>query len=234
VLEIRAGEGTGSIVTTGHFQTDLVGLESAVKDSARFPGGWGYFAFQTDANGASQPAKVLPRTAACYGCHAEHAAVENTFTQFYPTLFPVARAKGKVREDFIGIPASSAELVDAVTAHGWPAGEKLLAETAASWPTANLLREPTLNTTGYRLLAAGKRAEAIHVFEYITRRAPASANAWDSLAEAYEGANRPADALAAAARGLAALSGDQAVAPAQRGNLERSLTERRDRLRAKK
>ena len=30
----------------------------------------------------------------CYACHDAHAAVEHTFVQFYPTLIPVAKAKG--------------------------------------------------------------------------------------------------------------------------------------------
>jgi hypothetical protein len=43
VLEIRTAEVTGSIVTHGRYQTDLVAIEAAVKDTARFPDGWGYF-----------------------------------------------------------------------------------------------------------------------------------------------------------------------------------------------
>jgi hypothetical protein len=38
--------------------------------------------------------RMIPRTADCYSCHADHAAVDNTFVQFYPTLLPIATAKG--------------------------------------------------------------------------------------------------------------------------------------------
>ncbi len=29
----------------------------------------------------------------CHSCHAQHAAVDTTFVQFYPTLLPIATAK---------------------------------------------------------------------------------------------------------------------------------------------
>ena len=35
VLEIRTSEHTGSIVTTGHFQRDLMGLEAEIKASGK-------------------------------------------------------------------------------------------------------------------------------------------------------------------------------------------------------
>jgi cytochrome c553 len=41
--------------------------------------------------------KQIPATAACYSCHAEHGAVDNTFVQFYPTLLDVAKEKGTLR-----------------------------------------------------------------------------------------------------------------------------------------
>jgi hypothetical protein len=59
-----------------------------VKDSAKLQG-WAFFGFEND-----KPAKMTPRTADCYSCHADHAAVDNTFVQFYPTLLPIATAKG--------------------------------------------------------------------------------------------------------------------------------------------
>ena len=230
VLELRTAEGHGSIVTNGKFQTDLLGLEAAVKDSARFPGGWGYFDLPTDATGPIAPAPVLPTTAACYECHAKNGAVEQTFTQFYPTLFAVARAKGTVRADFVGMPPTETELFERVAAEGWPAGERLLADAAARWPDAGALREATLNRMGYRLLQAEERPEALAMLEYVTRRFPGSANAWDSLSEAQEQAGQAAAALASVAEGLRALDGDTTLRPAQRDALTRSLRDREARL----
>ena len=86
VLEVRKGVQNGSINKRGRFQTDRVGAEIHVKDTARFKGGWAFFAFDGE-----KPGQLLPTSAACYSCHQQHAAVDTTFVQFYPTLLPIAR-----------------------------------------------------------------------------------------------------------------------------------------------
>ena len=86
VLEIRGAESKGSINKRGQYQTgDVMAVEMHVRDDARFKGGWGFFAF----NGG-KPAKQIPYEAGCYACHQAHAAVDTTFTQFYPTAKQVA------------------------------------------------------------------------------------------------------------------------------------------------
>jgi tetratricopeptide (TPR) repeat protein len=45
--------------------------------------------------------------------------------------------------------------------------------------------EAELNTYGYQLLNAGQQDKAIDVFVLTTKRFPKSANAFDSLGEAY-------------------------------------------------
>lgn len=230
VIEIRASEHTGSIVTSGHFQTDVVEMVAEVKDTARFAGGWGFFSFETTADGPAAPAKLLPRDAPCYVCHAEHAAVENTFTQFYPTLFPVARARGTVRKDFTGIPPGSDELYDQIARHGWAAGRQLIDAAAAKWPDAYFAREATLRRAADRLGKTGKTADQIALLGEITRRAPGSASAWDGLAAALEAANQRDEARQANARGLAAIPGDGSLTGERRDEVERSLTARGARL----
>lgn len=90
VLEVRASASKGSINKGGSFQSDLLGIEAEVKDSAKFPGnGWAFFGF-----GKSSTAKMLAPSEACYACHAEHGAVDNTFVQFYPVLLEIAKQKG--------------------------------------------------------------------------------------------------------------------------------------------
>jgi hypothetical protein len=93
VLEIRASRSKESINRGGHFQGDVDALEVEVKDSSRFKGKWAFFDFGQDAPSAAS----LPRTAACYSCHAQNGAVDNTFVQFYPTLLQVAKQKGTVK-----------------------------------------------------------------------------------------------------------------------------------------
>jgi hypothetical protein len=88
VLEVRGAEGRGSINQKGNYQSTVMGLEVHVKDEARFPGKWAFFGFDD-----GKTAKMIPTTADCYSCHAEHAAVDTTFVQFYPSLLPIAKSK---------------------------------------------------------------------------------------------------------------------------------------------
>lgn len=95
VLELRGAENKGSINKAGHFQgTGLMGVEMHVKDSSK--GGWAFYEFDGDA-----PAKMIPKEAACYSCHRDHAAVDTTFVQFYPTLLPLAKSKGTLSAPFL-------------------------------------------------------------------------------------------------------------------------------------
>jgi Cytochrome P460 len=88
VLEVRGAEGRGSINQKGNYQSTVMGLEVHVKDEAHFPGKWAFFGFDD-----GKTAKMIPTTADCYSCHAEHAAVDTTFVQFYPSLLPIAKSK---------------------------------------------------------------------------------------------------------------------------------------------
>jgi Cytochrome P460 len=89
-LEVREAQGKGSINQKGNYQgVGVMGLEVHVKDKSRFPGGWAFFGFDDN-----KTAKMTPTTASCYTCHSEHAAVDTTFVQFYPTLLPIAKSKG--------------------------------------------------------------------------------------------------------------------------------------------
>jgi hypothetical protein len=63
-----------------------------VKDD-RFPDKWAFFGFG-ESDTTSQ---AIPKTAGCQACHSKNGAVENTFVQFYPTLLPVAKAKGTLK-----------------------------------------------------------------------------------------------------------------------------------------
>jgi hypothetical protein len=92
VVEERFSESKGSIVKGGHFQGDLMGIGVEVKD-ASFPDQWAYFNFDED----SRSAQANPKSA-CWQCHEDHAAVEHSFVQFYPTLKPVARKFGTYRQ----------------------------------------------------------------------------------------------------------------------------------------
>jgi len=94
VVEERGAESKGSINKQGHYQgADLMGIGVEVKDEARFPDKWAYFGFSSDA----KLAQAAPK-GACWRCHEDHAAVEHTFVQFYPTLKPVAQKFGTYKQ----------------------------------------------------------------------------------------------------------------------------------------
>lgn len=104
VLEERGARDKGSINRSGNFQADVMGLELHVRDEARFPGKWAFFIF-----GDAKTAKMVPTNMECYTCHADHAAVDTTFVQFYPTLLPVAKSKGTLSAGYMKESASAVQ-----------------------------------------------------------------------------------------------------------------------------
>jgi len=97
VLEVRTAGSKASINKSGHYQTtEIMGHEIHVKDESRFPGKWAFFGFDGD-----NPAKQVPKEAACYSCHEQHAAVDTTFVQFYPTLIELAKKKGTLSANYL-------------------------------------------------------------------------------------------------------------------------------------
>lgn len=96
VLENRAAGSGISINHRGQTQTaDVMGTEVHVKD-ARLKGGWGFFGFDDRVS-----AKLIERPADCYSCHEQHAAVDTTFVQFYPTLIGLAKSKGTLSKEYL-------------------------------------------------------------------------------------------------------------------------------------
>jgi hypothetical protein len=98
VLETRGVQTKGSINHSGHYQdSEVMGMEVHVKDKARFPGKWAFFDFENTVSG-----NLVPAGAACYSCHAEHAAVDTTFVQFYPSPARRSpRAKGTLSPAYL-------------------------------------------------------------------------------------------------------------------------------------
>jgi Cytochrome P460 len=96
VLEVRGAEGRGSINQKGNYQGDVMGVEVHVKDESRFPGKWAFFGFDD-----GKTAKMTPTSATCYSCHSEHAAVDTTFVQFYPTLLRIAKGKNTLSAAYL-------------------------------------------------------------------------------------------------------------------------------------
>ena len=89
VKENRRADPAGSIAREGKTQGDVASIELHAKDKARNGGdGWAFY-----VSDGKRPGTYMPRSAACYSCHEDHAAVDTTFVQYYPTLFETAKAK---------------------------------------------------------------------------------------------------------------------------------------------
>jgi hypothetical protein len=69
-------------------------LEVHVKDSSK--SGWTFYDFNNQVSG-----RPFERTADCYSCHQQHAAVDTTFVQFYPTLLGKAKEKGTLSAEYL-------------------------------------------------------------------------------------------------------------------------------------
>ncbi len=104
VLEVRGAGSKSAINKAGHYQTtEIMGREIHVKDEARFPGKWAFFEFDND-----EPAEMFPKEMNCYSCHEQHAAVDTTFVQFYPTLIEIAKKKGTLSPAYVKEEAAAA------------------------------------------------------------------------------------------------------------------------------
>jgi hypothetical protein len=94
VLEVRGADSPISINKRGHTQSaEIMGFELHVKDHGK----WAFYDY--DGNGPT--AKLIPPPATCYTCHQDHAAVDTTFVQFYPTLLPIAKQKGTLSPAYL-------------------------------------------------------------------------------------------------------------------------------------
>ncbi len=81
-LEVRTPLTEVAPAKGGKTQGAVVGRSLHVKDEKGGPGTWTFYGYGAGAK--SGPA--IARSQACYSCHEEHAAVDTTFMQYYPTL----------------------------------------------------------------------------------------------------------------------------------------------------
>ena len=103
-----------------------------------------------------------------------------------------------------------------------------LNELRRTHPGSYLVQERTLNGLGYALMAENRVAEAVTILELVAATYPDSANAHDSLGDAYEAAGRKEDAIRESERALALLDRVQGQ---QRDAIKRSAEDKLARLR---
>jgi dienelactone hydrolase len=105
-----------------------------------------------------------------------------------------------------------------------------LQELHKTHPDAYVLEERTLNTLGYIEMHERRIANAVAILELVTKLYPQSANAHDSLGDAYEAAGRTADAIASSERALQLLPN---AAESQRQGIRASAEGKLQRLKSK-
>ncbi len=71
--------------------------------------------------------------------------------------------------------------------------------------------EGAINAEGYRLIGAGETRKAIEILAFNAEAFPHSANALDSLGDAYLAAGQPAKAAELARRAIAAIPKDPGI-----------------------
>ena len=90
VVELYSPTSQGSINKSGYYQKDFMGLDVEVKDASQ-KNEWSYFNFNPGQTAAGSMGN------GCNACHSQHAAVEHTFVQFYPTLLEFARSRNLLK-----------------------------------------------------------------------------------------------------------------------------------------
>lgn len=101
-------------------------------------------------------------------------------------------------------------------------------EIQKTHPNAVAIQEFALNGLGYGLLQEQKLDDAVRVFELVVSLHPDSANAHDSLGDAYEAAGRAEDAIRESERALALL---QSAPAGRRESIRASAEGKLKRLR---
>jgi tetratricopeptide (TPR) repeat protein len=218
IVEEYSAASHGSINKSGHYQDTFMGLAVEVKDSSR-PQEWSYYGF---GPGESLGTAIAP---GCNNCHTKNAAVEHTFVQFYPTLLDFALEKNAINPG-MQIPLNQARFLKIVDSSGWEKAEQAFYQDRKNNPDSDILNEHVLNQTGNMLLQEKKTDRAISVFELVTKNYPGSADAYDSLAEAYAAASKPQQAIAASQKELALARQDPNLSAEQKKRLSLSAQKR--------
>src|SRR5215813_600903 len=201
IVEIYSSASHGSINKGGHYQDTFAGLDVEVKDSSREQE-WSYYNF-----GAGETVGEAIVGSGCNNCHSKNGAVEHTFVQFYPTLLDFAVEK-KLIKPGVSIPLNQSRFLKIMETSEWEKAEQAYNEDKKKNPDSDLLNESALNSLGYMLLRQKKNSNAIPVFELATKNYPNSANAYDSLADAYVASSQSQLAIAASQKELSLVPTD--------------------------
>lgn len=122
----------------------------------------------------------------------------------------VARADGGAMNVEPGIPAppSPKEFADLIARRGFDSAVAVVERYRGSVPVETVVGESAFNSLGYELIGEKRFAEAIGVLRLVTYVYPGSANAEDSLGDAYLAAGEKEQARAAFQKALELVADD--------------------------
>ena len=218
-LEIYSPGTHGSINNSGHYQDTLMALEAEVKDSST-PEVWRYYDLGTDRTSA----EALPQRA-CFQCHEKSAAVEHSFIQFYPQLLDVAIKKNVIKAG-VSVPLNLKRFSDLITDKGWEAAQQAYAAEKKANPDTDLSNQHNLSMLASALAEQKKPAEAISVLELSAREHPASASAFNDLADGYAQTNQRQRAIEATEKSLAIAEKDTSLSASAKQDLQAAAKRR--------
>jgi tetratricopeptide (TPR) repeat protein len=127
---------------------------------------------------------------------------------------------------------SPARFIALINGLGWVKALEIYERAKQDEPQAPLFTEQGLNNVGYVLLQNKKTREAIEIFKLNVAAYPNSANAYDSLADAYETDNKKSEAIKTAERAIELLDRDTNTPPPMRERIRQSAMEKLQRLRS--
>jgi dienelactone hydrolase len=145
----------------------------------------------------------------------------------------VARAEGgKLKhEDAATPPPSANEFADIIDRRGFDAAVALLDRYRRELPDETVVDADVFNGLGYRLIAARRFPEAIGIMRLVAYAHPDSANASDSLADAYIAAGQTDLARAALQQSLKVIPRDPSLNEANRQYMTKVEQAKLDQLR---
>lgn len=123
-------------------------------------------------------------------------------------------------------PPTESEFVAIIMQSGFQKAIEVYRKFKAQEPQQGIIRESTLNTLGYQLLGSGQIAQAVDVFKLNVEDHPTSANAYDSLAEAYLLNGDKKAAIKQYEKVLEVLPSDLNVNQEQKNNLRKNALEK--------
>jgi pimeloyl-ACP methyl ester carboxylesterase len=128
-------------------------------------------------------------------------------------------------------PPTEQEFVQSIERDGLQKAIDLYREFKMREPQQPIVNERVLNTLGYALLGSGQLSQAINVFRLNVEAHPTSANAYDSLADAYVRNGNKIEAIKQYEKVLEVLTNDKNASEEEKKSLRKTALEGLKRLR---